>query len=703
MSMIERIPPSLLNSRAIDWDQTSDVWFLTPSEILRVLRRRWRVVLGPLAACLLAAGAWVALVPPQYTATVSILVDPRNLQVVKDGLAPIDQASDASLLLVDSQMRVLTSDDVYRQVVAKFDLAHDPEFVGSASVLDGLRAGIMKLFGQPAPAPDLALTALRDLRARTLAKRMERSFVVELGVTSQNREKAAQLVQAIAETYLTEESEARAALTGKAGEALANRLGELQQAVALAEERAQTYRATHNIVGTRAQLVSEQQLTQLNDQLGAARARVAELRSRLRRVELLGQGNVTFDAVTEIVQSATVIQLRTQIAQLETSNADALQNLGALHPTVKTNAAQLRSLRAQLDAEIKRIAASIANEYKAALANEASLAATLDRSKKEAFGVGSSLVRLRELERQVEASRTIYGAFLVRSRELQEQQRIDTSSSRIISPALPPDRRIGPSSSLVMAAALFAGLGLGIGGALLAEAMSDRIGSRRRLESVTKRPVLEALPQPVPRLQSAVSAWQAKADYAVAVTRLGGKLQREVVGIQPSVVLVTSADDRTGKSTLVHGLAASATHDGQRILVVDADPEAILTRRLSARPVPSLADVLRRQAPPLEAVVETHSGISMLSVDEPAMRFGTGALATAILQLTTKFDTILVDLGLVGTDVFTELLAIDPRFPIVVLTVSAETSAVVPVRRALDALGQDSRLRLVLTDTGTAA
>ncbi len=120
----------------------------------------------------------------------------------------------------------------------------------------------------------------------------------------------------------------------------------------------------------------------------------------------------------------------------------------------------------QLDAEIKRVTASIANDYRAAVANEASLTATLDRRKKEALTVGADLVRLRELERQVDANRAVYETFLVRSRELQEQQKLDTSSSRIISPALPPDRRVGPSSSIILAAALVAGLGLGVGAGL---------------------------------------------------------------------------------------------------------------------------------------------------------------------------------------------------------------------------------------------
>ena len=706
MAMIERIPSALVMAgEPAGRDETPDSWFFDPREVLRALRNQWKLVLAPVVLCMLAALAWISLVPPQYTGSVQILIDPRSLQVVKDGLAPVDQASDASLLLVDSQMRVLTSDDVFRRVIARFDLTRDPEFVPAPSTLDGVREELAKLLGRHTPAPptDPLLTALRTLRAKTLAKRLERSFVVEVGVTSVDRVKAARIVQGIAEAYLATEAETRGALTGKAGVALAGRLGELQQTLNQSDERAQKFRAAHNIVGTRAQLVSEQQLTQLNEQLGVARGRVSELRGRLAQVEALGRGAASLESVPEVMQSPNVSQLRGQIAQLETTYADSLQNLGSLHPVVKTHAAQIRSLRSQLDAEIKRIAASMANEYRAAAANEASLTATLDRRKKEALTIGSDLVRLRELERQVDANRAVYETFLVRSRELQEQQKLDTSSSRIISPALPSDRRLGPSSGIVVAAALVAGLGLGVGTGLLGVAMSGRIGSQRRLQSIARLPVMAAVPELSNSRQAGTGLRQAKADYALAVARIGSRLQRELPNARPLVILVASADDRPGKTALVHGLASSAALDGQRTLLVDADPEAVLSRGLGGTPLRKLADVLRGQAPAMDAVVETPSGIWLMPVDEQALSFGTGIVAGTVLKAGAGFDTVIVDLGLVGTDVAADRLAFDPRFPVVILTASAKRSEVAPLRRVLDALGRDSRVRLVLTDAASAA
>ena len=60
-------------------------------------------------------------------------------------------------------------------------------------------------------------------------------------------------------------------------------------------------------------------------------------------------------------------------------------------------------------------------------------------------------VRLRELERDVEASRDVYQSFLKRSRETEEQETLNTSSARIIGEATVPQRRTFPPAMSLIA------------------------------------------------------------------------------------------------------------------------------------------------------------------------------------------------------------------------------------------------------------
>ncbi|AWN54349.1 exopolysaccharide transport family protein [Methylobacterium sp. 17Sr1-1] len=708
MTMVENVRTGLLVGAAPRGEEGREPWFLDPREILRTVRLRWLTVLLPVALCLALAAAWTHLNPPQYAASTQILIDPRGLQVVKDGLTPPDQASDASLLLVDSQLRVLTSDDVLGRAVDRFDLVRDPEFQGRETLLGAIKGLIARFTGRTEPPAEPRLTALRILRDRVGARRLERSFVLELGVTSEDREKAARLARGIAETYLARDAATRSDTTRRAGEAIEGRLAELREALRQAEDKAQGFRTKRGLVGTRTQLVSEQQLTQLSEQLGAARARALEAGARLRQVEAVLAGGRS-EAVNEIVQNPTISALRGQLAGVERLRADAEETLGKRHPSYMAAVVQEKALRAAIEAEIRRIAAASRNDFEAAQASARVLATTLERRKAEASKVGDDFVQLRELERQVEASRAVYEAFLVRARELQEQQRLDTSASRIISPASPPEKRIGPPTPVVFVAALVAGLGLGLVGSLGLELLAGRVRSRRRLEGHLGRTGLDALPR-APRAAARPAALRAdfgSADfnstcgdgpYEVALARLRHRLAAAEPGAKPLVVLVTAGDDRAGKSLLARSLALSALADRERVVLVDADPKGLLTRDLGAAAPRDLAGLLRARAPLGDALVTLPSGLRVLPRPSDLPRDLAGPLAEALLR--SDADLVVVDLGLVGGDVVTERLIAEERIPVLLLAVSARRGRLAAVDRALKAIGANRRPRVVVTDAG---
>ena len=161
---------------------------------------------------------------------------------------------------------------------------------------------------------------------------------------------------------------------------------------------------------------------------------------------------------------------------------------------------------------------------------------------------------MRELERQADAARNVYQAFLVRIARAQRATGALHLGSRVISPPLvagPPRwRRRSPSC---LAAALIVGLGLGAGGVVLGEQASVRIRSRRRLEQATGHTVIASLPM-LPELtfdgNDAVPANAREIDRSVSLllTRLRDRAHRP--GGAPLAVLVTSGDDARNKSAL---------------------------------------------------------------------------------------------------------------------------------------------------------
>ena len=318
------------------------------------------------------------------------------MRAVATDLAPASQANDATVLLVESQVRVLTSDNVLRRVIKAEALDHDPEFAGQQSWLGGGADG------------DGSPSALNALKRAIQVKRAERTYIVDVSVTAREPVKAARIANAIAQAYLAEQTDVRSDAARQISQSLSARLNELKERVRQAEDRVEAYKAQNNILGASGQLVNEQQLSELNNQLGMARARTAAAKARLDQVEHVHVSQEDIGSFPEAVQSQTIAALRTQYAEIMRREAEQMTSLGARHPAVIEIQAQAERLRHLIENEVHRIALSARSDYESARANEATLAANLEKLKGNAITTNGAMVSLRELERDVVASRAVY-------------------------------------------------------------------------------------------------------------------------------------------------------------------------------------------------------------------------------------------------------------------------------------------------------
>src|SRR5579871_5312219 len=110
--------------------------------------------------------------------------------------------------------------------------------------------------------------------------------------------------------------------------------------------------------------------------------------------------------------------------------------------------------------EIDRYVESAKDDFTCTRDYEASLSPSLDAKKRQSVQLSHASVRLRELERDVEASRDVYQTFLKRSRETEEQESLNTSNARIIGEATVPQRRSFPPAMSLLAAIGFVLCGL---------------------------------------------------------------------------------------------------------------------------------------------------------------------------------------------------------------------------------------------------
>jgi polysaccharide biosynthesis transport protein len=683
--------------------------------ILSVIWRGKAIILGTTTISLIAAALFVSFVPHRYTATTQILIDPTDLRAVATDLAPASQANDAAVLMVESQVRVLTSDNVLRRVIKAEALDHDAEFIGQQSWLGGAAYG------------DSSQSALNALKRAVQVKRAERTYIVDVSVTAREPVKVARIANAIAQAYLAEQTDVRSDAARQISQSLSARLNELKERVRQAENRVETYKAQNNILGASGQLVNEQQLSELNNQLGMARARTAAAKARLDQVEHVHVSQDDIGSFPEAVQSQTITALRTQYAEIMRREAEQMTSLGARHPAVIEIQAQAERLRHLIENEVHRIALSARSDYESARANEATLAGNLENLKGNAITTNEAMVSLRELERDVVASRAVYESFLVRARETGEQERLDTKNIRVISRADPPARRsFPPSNTLLAVGALLIGVAAGTGIVVLQAAGNDSAPRLTRsagngtflgrlagtiggfLLPSNAAPSIRILAT-LPHVDTSFALGAAQDPNSHFAWEIGQVL--DGVGASPGMrgnpsILVIAADDEDDTVAVALTLAAAAAITRQ-VLLIDADLERRTLAAIDADRSPAgLIDVAVGRRELNEVTVrDRETNINLVSFVPPNSRRGrriTEADVTWAFDQTRRFDMVIVAAVGFHSDPSTRLFA--DLVDHIVLVAEADKQDVSAIEQFASQLGVNGRkIRgAVLTGATTA-
>ncbi|MGM0586424.1 MAG: Wzz/FepE/Etk N-terminal domain-containing protein [Pseudomonadota bacterium] len=319
------------------------------AELVSVLSRRWLAPALGGALCLGLAAAILSAPPPRYVAQAEILLEARAPRVMEfDEVLPAP-AMDAQA--VQSQIRLVQSQQLLARVVAKLRLGEDPEFGAERPPgrLERLRTALRDLarerlgWAPAAPPPDppewdAGRRAVAALRARLEVAQQDVSRVIAIRVESRDPAKAALIANAVADQYIVDQLEAKFEATRRAADWLAERLEEAARRLEEAEAAAEAQRA--RLAAGR------------GAGLPATRRRMAELGTALAKLE--GGGPTPR-------REAQIAALRRSIAALEAEAAERSRGdirlrqlereaeaLAALHDSVL---ARLKETRAQAGLE----------------------------------------------------------------------------------------------------------------------------------------------------------------------------------------------------------------------------------------------------------------------------------------------------------------------------------------------------------------
>jgi len=614
-------------------------------EMARILRRRYRLVALPPAALLALALIYLLFATTLYTSTSTVLVDPRRANVVETNQSVLTNfgTDDAT---IESQTLLIQSVAILTRVVGKLKLTEDTEFMPKPGLLDPVR----RLFSSSGPSdgasPEDAARArsVEILQKRMKVTRQGTTFLVDIAVSSESPQKAAAIANAIATAYFDEQVRAKYDATKIAANWLGGQIDELKSRVVASEKAVEDFRSANNLTVSQGVTLNDQQITDINNKLIAARVQTAEARAKHEQVQAIAKSGGDPGGINAAITSEMITKLRTQYAEIAKNEADLSSKYGARHPLVANVRAQRRDTQKLINEEIRRILDSTRHEYDVARSREAALQQNLDELQGVSTSSGQAQVRLRELQREAEANRTLYESYLARSKETAAQESLEMPDSRIVTKASVPIRPSSPKTMLILGLALMLGLGSGSVLAFLADYLDGRVKTLEQAEAIAGVPALAAVPligaqelaglarrgrselghyDPKttillpPALQPPLTRYaidEPGTFFAEAIRAIRLSLQR-AMRVQPlKVVLVTSALDSEGKTTLSSNLAQSLATLGIRTLLIDGDlrnPQ--LTRALCPRAGAGLLEVAIGQTSPDRAIlVDRSTGLSIL-------------------------------------------------------------------------------------------
>ena len=662
--------------------------------VLELIQLLWRRKITIAAAALLCACIAVAIgksLTPKYTASAQLYVDPRELQLVDRELTPRAPDLNGLSMVVESQARVITSNNVLLQVIRETQLEKDPEFGGGGDgkSLFGTLLGLVGIEVRPTAEQQrlVQMAALETLLRHINVKKTDKTFIVDIDVWSTDAAKAAMLSNAIAKAYLAESTQSQAARVRRATSDLSGRLKELQERLRNAENTLAVYKAQNNFVGTQDTLISDQQLSASNQRLAAARALTLDAQAKYDQIAASRKTSSDAGAIPEALQSPTIANLRSQFADAKKRQAELQSELGPRHPALRQIEQQVEDLRRSIGEETNRFLQAARNDLTRAQDYEASLNKALDTQKRQSVQMSQAAVRLRELERDVEAGRDVYQSFLKRSRETEEQETLNTSSARIIGDATIPQRRSFPPGM-----SLFAMIGFVLGGLAAAawivtvnqlvpganpvrpnrtSVEPKSIDQGRAPAAAKLAPAMQARPQTavtliarplitrllesdVVRTLGGIMATGGTPD----VTRFGWPTLRAGFPMMPflssmrevqsalatratkdtaPVMAVVGAGNGQDRSIVALNIALSASRDGARVLLIDADQKAHTLSNRATKP--------GKEEPGRLRTITTANGISILPAIKASGDRASETVHKAIAQARSAggYDLVVID------------------------------------------------------------
>jgi polysaccharide biosynthesis transport protein len=574
-----------------------------------VLKRKWLII----SLCLVVTSLVAVQMfrqPSIYEAQTTIRIEQRSSNVLQTKDFVLNAQPDANFW--GTQIKLLQSNTLARQVALSLDLQHNPNFFGSGAqggVFTALRrmvSGEKKPQSAPAKAPGglqvVGQTQLQEepLTAEELSalEPYEDAIVgsenVE-GIVGTNLfnikyrhtdpEMAQKVANALAEVFQANNIERSTQNSSKAGDLLAREIASLQEKIRHDTESLFNYAREKGLPPTLTPSldVQGQRLQDVSKSLLAAE----DKRKNAQAIYLNAKSSSDTNSIPEIQKSERITGMQARLSELKEKKAALKVSYTDEWPEVKKTQAAIERLEAELAKASQEAIGMLKADYEAALAHENSLRQMYNQQRGVTDQQTRDQIEMAAYTQRLETNKQYLATLMQKQREVQIAQGDKGSEVRIENYSRVPRSPVGPARLRNVMIAFALSLVAGIGLAFLLDFLDDTVKSIDDIDRYIHLPALamiptsrggarlKGLPQaatPGPSESTALAMIDdVRSPIAESYRHLRTSLLLSSAGQPPKTILVTSSQPSEGKTTTAINTAFMLAQTGAEVLIIDCD------------------------------------------------------------------------------------------------------------------------------------
>lgn len=461
-------------------------------QFLLILLARYKVALYTLLSTVATALIINLIMPNQYTATTSVVVDVKSPDPIVGMVLP------AMVMpgYMATQVDIINSERVAQRVVKSLKLDETPDAIqqwqsstnGKGKVETWL-AGRMQKMLEVKPAHE--------------------SNVITIEYKASNPAFAALVANAFAQAYIDTNIDLMVEPAKQYAHWFERQSSILRDRLEEAQSRLSAYQQEKGIVANDERYDNETaKLNELSTQLSIAQGQTADSHSKQ-------QSAGAAEMLVDVMHNPVILNIKTDLARLEGKQQELAGNLGKNHPQYQRAEAEIASLRRMLATEARQIASSINTSNRVSKSKEGDLRAAMEIQKQKLLDIRSKRDELAVLQRDVATAQRAYDAVSQRLTQSSLESQSTQTNISVLTLASEPVEPSSPRIWLNMLLALFVGCILGCSAAFATEVLDRRVRSAEDMELILEHPILIEIERP----RTLDTNWRSKLRHLIQKTK----------------------------------------------------------------------------------------------------------------------------------------------------------------------------------------